>query len=322
MGGLPDGFVFTFVAGFISAMVYGITALQTYTYYMHYSDDALTLKLLVAAVWVLDTAHVSLMIHALYYYLIATYGVPTSLEYIIWSLPASDLVNVFIVFGVQCFFTYQIYYLCRPRVKWWVTTPIMVLVLAQLGFGAETDITEIIHHNASIVPQILYHGVTPAVATIALAEIMITVSLCVLLYDKGSRSTLARTKRLLNTLIIYAINRCLLTSVVVIVDLATAVDINMDIWSMGLSFIVGKLYANSLLASLNAREHLRSQSAGSLSDPRSGTVHFANLTKLVGKHESSEDGTRSSDVSEVTVINITTAFALDKTEASQRKGEV
>ncbi|KAI6006980.1 hypothetical protein EDD15DRAFT_12489 [Pisolithus albus] len=240
----------------------------TYTYYMRYSEDSLTLKLLVAAVWVLDTVHVSFMIHALYYYLIATYGIPTSLDF--WS---SML-------------------LCASNI---------------LPLSSSSEV---------------YYGVTPAVATIALAEIMITVSLCVLLYDRGSSSTVARTKRLLNTLIIYAINRCLLTSVVVIVDLATAVDISVDIWSMGLSFIVGKLYANSLLASLNSREHLRSQSAGSLSDPRNGTVHFANLTKLVGEAESSADGTRSSDVSEVVVINTTTAFALEKTAASRTEGEV
>ncbi|KAI6006978.1 hypothetical protein EDD15DRAFT_2358052 [Pisolithus albus] len=183
--------------------------------------------------------------------------------------------------------------------------------------GILTYACRIIHDDTSIVPQVLYYSITPSVATIALAEIMITVSLCILLYDKRSSSTIAGTKRLMNTLIIYAINRCLLTSVVVIVDLAMIVDINVQKWSMGFSFIVGKLYANSLLASLNSREHLRSQSAGSLSDPCSGTVHFANLTKLVVEAESSADGTRSSDVCEVAGIDTTTAFALAKTAASQ-----
>ncbi|KAI6006977.1 hypothetical protein EDD15DRAFT_12301 [Pisolithus albus] len=195
----------------------------------------------------------------------------------------------------------------------------MVLVLAQLGFGAASDIMEIIHPDTSIVPQVLYYSLMPSVAAIALAEIMITVSLCVLLYDKRSSSTIAGTKRLMNTLIIYAINRCLLTSVVVIVDLAMVLDINVLSWSTGLSFIVGKLYANSLLASLNSREHLRSGSAGSLSNPCSGTVHFTNMTKLVGEAKSSADGTRSSDASEVAVI---TAFAFDKTVASRKEEEV
>ncbi|KAI6104356.1 hypothetical protein F5141DRAFT_186349 [Pisolithus sp. B1] len=321
-GGLPDGFVSAFVGGFISSMIYGITTLQTYVYYMHYTEDALILKLLVAAVWVLDTVHISFMMHALYYYQVINYGVPTSFEYIIWTLPGSDLMNVFIVFAVQCFFAHQIYWLCRPQVKWWVTAPIMVLVLAQLGFGAETDIIEMIYHNPSIVPQIMYYGVTPAVATIALAEVMITVSLCVLLYGRGSSSPVARTKRLLNTLIIYAINRCLLTSVVVIVELVTVVDINVDTWSIGLTFVIGKLYANSLMASLNSREYLRSRSASFHSDPPSNTVHFPKLSKLAGGVESSDDGTGRSDVTEAAVIHVTTVSALNKAAALRTEGEV
>ncbi|KAI6096446.1 hypothetical protein EV401DRAFT_1127531 [Pisolithus croceorrhizus] len=280
----------------------------TYAYYMHYTEDALILKLVVAAVWVLDT--------------VINYGVPTSFEYIIWTLPGSDLMNVFIVFAVQCFFAHQIYCLCRPRVKWWVTAPIMLFVLAQLGFGAEADIIEMIYHDASIVPRIMYYGVTPAVATITLAEVMITVSLCVLLYGRGSNSAIARTRRLLNTLIVYAINRCLLTSVVVIVDLITAVDISVDTWSMGLSFIVGKLYANSLMASLNSREYLRSQSASSHLDPPNSTIHFQKLSKLPGGVESSDDGTRRSDVSDAAVVHVTTVSALNKVAALRSEGEV
>ncbi|KAI6127950.1 hypothetical protein EDD16DRAFT_220346 [Pisolithus croceorrhizus] len=87
MTSVMDSFAPALVGGFISSMIYGITTLQTYMYYMHYPKDALTLKLLVAALWVLDTVHVSFMIHVFYYYLIATYGVPTSFEYVIWSMP-------------------------------------------------------------------------------------------------------------------------------------------------------------------------------------------------------------------------------------------
>ncbi|KIO10707.1 hypothetical protein M404DRAFT_995184 [Pisolithus tinctorius Marx 270] len=52
----------------------------------------------------------------------------------------------------------------------------------------------------------------------ALAEVLITTSLCVLLYQSGSRSAVPRTKNLLNTLIIYAVNRCLLTLLVVVAE--------------------------------------------------------------------------------------------------------
>ncbi|KAI6095196.1 hypothetical protein EDD16DRAFT_1680168, partial [Pisolithus croceorrhizus] len=36
---------------------------------------------------------------------------------------------------VISFFVYQIYRLCRPQVKWWVTTPTMLSVLAGNGLA-------------------------------------------------------------------------------------------------------------------------------------------------------------------------------------------
>ncbi|KAI5996449.1 hypothetical protein F5J12DRAFT_853593 [Pisolithus orientalis] len=117
----------------------------------------------------------------------------------------------------------------------------------------------------SVLSQTRFYSVTPAAATVALAEVLITVSLCVLFYDSGSSSAFPRTKRLFHMLIIYAVNRCLLTLLVVIAELSVNVD-QQDAWAMGLNFIVGKLYANSLLASLNTRQYLRSQASGTLSD--------------------------------------------------------
>ncbi|KAI6102934.1 hypothetical protein F5141DRAFT_1133830 [Pisolithus sp. B1] len=51
-------------------MLYGLTTLQTYVYYMHYSEDSSFTKFIVALTWILDTLHVSFMCHMLYYYLV------------------------------------------------------------------------------------------------------------------------------------------------------------------------------------------------------------------------------------------------------------
>ncbi|KAI5996475.1 hypothetical protein F5J12DRAFT_355444 [Pisolithus orientalis] len=185
---------------------------------------------------------------------ITNYGVPTSLEYIVWF--------GVLIFVVQCFFVRQIYYLCRPRVKWLVTVPIILLVLAHSGLGIDASAQEFVDPSASILAQIKFARVTPAFAMIALAEVLITVSLCILFYHGGSGAAFPSTKRLLNTLIIYAVNRCLLSSLVAIVDLLVTVE-DQSTWSLGLSFVMAKLYANSLLASLNSREHLRSRAAAS-----------------------------------------------------------
>ncbi|KAI6003058.1 hypothetical protein EDD15DRAFT_1455895 [Pisolithus albus] len=290
--GIPGGFGVTLIAGLASAMLYGITTL-TYVYYMHYSEDTSVIKFIVAAIWLLDSLHVSFMCHTLYYYLIINYGDPMSL----------------------LFFAHQIYHLCRNKMRWIVTVPIVLSVLAHLAFGMVTVIMTLVNNQASNVSRTRFYTATPAVSAIVLAEILITTSLCVLLYDSGSRSAVPRTKRLLNTLIIYAVNRCLLTLLVTVAELI--VDANdQSAWTMGLDFIVGKLYANSLLASLNTRQHLRSQGSSPESNGHVNAVHFANLPKL------SEEERSSKDVREGVVLDITTAPVHDKIPALRRGGEV
>ncbi|KAI6107180.1 hypothetical protein EDD16DRAFT_1898917 [Pisolithus croceorrhizus] len=338
----------------VSAMLYGITTLQTYVYYMHYSEDTSVIKLMVAAIWLFDTLHVSFMCYTLYYYLITNYGNLLSLEYIVWSFPVSLAANLVVITMVQLyvilifwlmlilyvasFFAYKIYHLCRRKVRWMVTAPITLSVLAHLGFGVVTVVTmysglsnhfttmlisvcRLINNQASAVSQARFYSATPAVSAVVLAEILITTSLCVLLYDRGSRSAVPRTKRLLNTLIIYAVNRCLLTLLVTIAQLV--VDANdQAAWTMGLDFIVGKLYANSLLASLNTRQHLRSQGSGPESSVHANTIHFANLPKPSEDERSSKDGERYFEARGGAILDITTVPVHDKIPALRGEEEV
>ncbi|KIK28326.1 hypothetical protein PISMIDRAFT_674044 [Pisolithus microcarpus 441] len=87
----------------------------------------------------------------------------------------------------------------------------MLFVLAATGLGMASGILELLDEESSLVIQTSFQIATPALSILILAEILIAMSLCTLLYDGSSRSTFPRTKRLLNTLLIYAVNRCLLT---------------------------------------------------------------------------------------------------------------
>ncbi|KAI6119189.1 hypothetical protein EV401DRAFT_1504454 [Pisolithus croceorrhizus] len=288
----------------------------TYVYYMHYSEDDSIIKFIVAAVWVLDTLHVAFMCHVLYYYLITNYGVLMSLEYV-----ASIMVNTLVITMVQSFFAHKIYHLCRHKVRWLVTAPIILLLVAQLGFGTATAVVTFLNNAVTYAAYIRFYTATPALATALLAEVFNTVSLCVLLYERGSRSAVPRTKRLLNTLIVYAVNRCVLTLLVVIAEVT--MDAN-DIvaWTMALTWLSPKLYANSLLASLNTRQHLRSQVSGLESDQRVNAVRFASPPKLSGDTGSSKGGVQQFDECKVTVIDIATRGAFDEATTLRREAEV
>lgn len=279
------------------------------------------MKFIVAVIWILDTLHVSSMCHMLYYYLITKYGDLTSFEYIVWSFPASFLANLFVIIIVQSFFAHKIHYLCRREVRWMVTAPIILLALAHFGFGMGIVGLMFANDEVSSVTKFWSSTELPCGVTGVLSEVLITVSLCVLLYDRGSDSAFPRTKRLLNTLIVYAVNRCLLTFLVGIAELVGTIN-KQDSWEMGMNFIMGKLYANSLLASLNTRQHLRSLATSTVINPRVGAIHFANLPKHSGDVGSSVDGGMQFDPRGMAVIDITTEPTCDKTTTMRREAEV
>ncbi|KAI6003087.1 hypothetical protein EDD15DRAFT_2360975 [Pisolithus albus] len=275
-------------------------------YYMHYSEDTSAIRFLVSGVWILSTLHFSFMCDFLYYYLITNYGNPASLLYMIWSvylpsskvLPVDEMLQVIASFnfGACAFLPSQ---KCLPQ------------ELATLQALVATAVQWFLNTETSLSMKISLHIGTPALTLYMLAEIMIAVSLCTLLYDGSSHSSFRRTKRLLNTLIIYAVNRCLLAVLVTIAELVTEVN-NQAAWTITLDFICQGVYSNSLLASLNTRQYLRSQGSSTISDLRVAPVNFPKLSKLEGDVGSSEDGTKRFGVLDGAVIDITADPALRK----------
>ncbi|KAI6104341.1 hypothetical protein F5141DRAFT_184349 [Pisolithus sp. B1] len=251
------------------------------------------------------------------------------------TLSASPVPNACMISAVQLFFAHAIHSLCRPQVRWFVSAPIILLVLVHFVFDvgscnlpprqthanqeAVTVVTTFVDMQVLELQRIRFYTTTPATVTTALAEVLITVSLCVLLYDSGSGFASSGTKRLLNTLIIYAVNRCLLNLLATIAELATVIEVQ-TAWSTGLSLITGSLYANSFLASLNSRKRLRPQNSSteSLAGEHVSTIHFVNLPRLSGDEHRPQDEVRRFDMHEVVIIDIGADASLDKATTLQR----
>ncbi|PBK66824.1 hypothetical protein ARMSODRAFT_1021242 [Armillaria solidipes] len=113
---------------------YGITILQTVVYYKQNPNDPWLFRYAVAFLWIFDTLHVALSTHALYFYLIESFGNYLSLFGMIWSFPLQLLFNMLIVSGVQALYAVRIWKLGRhfhmvlPRF-------IFLAVVATLGTG-------------------------------------------------------------------------------------------------------------------------------------------------------------------------------------------
>ncbi|OAX35508.1 hypothetical protein K503DRAFT_365655 [Rhizopogon vinicolor AM-OR11-026] len=187
---VKDTFGAAFVGGMVAAIVYGITTLQTYLYYVYYPRDNKSTKFLVASIWVLDTTHLSFMCHVLYHYLVSSFGDDSdhALTITFWSLIGSLGLNLCMAIVVQTYFTFQISYLTRSSIRWWLTCAIMVVVFAHFAFGLEAVVLMFGEKEFAAIQRVSFtrYRAVPFAITTILSDICITVALCVLLH--GNRS--------------------------------------------------------------------------------------------------------------------------------------
>ncbi|KAF8079388.1 hypothetical protein FPV67DRAFT_1664020 [Lyophyllum atratum] len=91
----------------------------------------------------------------------------------------------------------------------------------------------------------------------SIVDIVVTLSLFALLQNSRSRSL--SLNHIIDSLILYTFEMGSLTCAGTIVSMICWLTMNDNLIFMGLHFVIGKLYANSLLASLNTRHDLRRQ---------------------------------------------------------------
>ncbi|TFK37299.1 hypothetical protein BDQ12DRAFT_216821 [Crucibulum laeve] len=259
-----------FIGAIVTAMLYGITTLQTWFYFVHYPKDSSENKLLVSMIWVLDTAHMALVSLCMYHYLVTNYANPPALGIGHWSLFMSVALNVVIAFVVQIFFTFRIFRLSSAKIRWWITGIISLAILAHFCFGIETVVFLFIKKELKKLPEITLFAAMPFALVAVLSDIFIALALCILLH--GSRTGFRRTNAVVTTLMIYAINRCLLTSVVAVAEVIVFAIAPDSLWFLAIDFVIGKLYANSLLATLNSRQSIRVGVGSSVN-----TVHLSDI---------------------------------------------
>ncbi|PCH45003.1 hypothetical protein WOLCODRAFT_78261 [Wolfiporia cocos MD-104 SS10] len=85
MGELDSTYGAVLTGVYISVILYGVTNVQVFFYFREYHDDVIWSKLSVIWLWILDTLHMILSFHAVYWYLITNFGNSTELSIVVWS---------------------------------------------------------------------------------------------------------------------------------------------------------------------------------------------------------------------------------------------
>ncbi|KAJ8085554.1 hypothetical protein PM082_004372 [Marasmius tenuissimus] len=273
------------IGALIAAILYGVTSVQTYFYYKSYSNDTKRLQFLVATIWALDTAHVALGESSRILpevVLIGSFSIDMRLLLPDLKLGQarcprknSLVPNLTRLQGLA---------LPHTVIRWILIPLLTILVGLHFVFGIETIVWLFVKDTfqgfqTSEIVKVA--AATPFAVSAVLSDVFIAGSLCFVLQE-GRSGMHKRTNTLVKTLMIYAVNRCVLTSVVTIAEVAVFTARPNELWFLGIDFVVGKLYANSLLASLNSRNALQNQETSTMSIPSlhlsAGIPSFRNVT--------------------------------------------
>ncbi|PCH44981.1 hypothetical protein WOLCODRAFT_19294 [Wolfiporia cocos MD-104 SS10] len=94
MGELDATYGAVLIGVFASAVLYGVTNVQVYVFFREYPRDVIWNKVAVSWLWLLDSVHLALCFHMVYWYLITNYARPTQLLLVVWSFKAQIILDV------------------------------------------------------------------------------------------------------------------------------------------------------------------------------------------------------------------------------------
>ncbi|KAJ3748215.1 hypothetical protein EV360DRAFT_89817 [Lentinula raphanica] len=280
-----------FIGMTVASLLLGISSIQAYIFFTT-SSDSRPLRYLVGLVVLFDFVHQALITHTLYFYLILNQGKAVVLNLAVWqvqfisstnhrgaehirrSLLVEIIINGFTAFFVQrlvsrtayrrrssllitvSFLTWRIWRLSNYNI--WITGVVTAIVLAEFGCVIAFGIIALVRARTFVELASDLERLSVTVNAFAAAgDILITATLAWLL--QSSKTGFRRLDAILNKLTIFAINAGALTSLVALGSLISLLAAPNTFFSISFFFCMGRLYTNSLLASLNTRKKIRGE---------------------------------------------------------------
>ncbi|TFK36125.1 hypothetical protein BDQ12DRAFT_259345 [Crucibulum laeve] len=200
----------------VSAVLYGITVLQAYQYFMNSPNDSKKRKTSAIVVCILDTIHFAFSIHMMYSFLIQHSGDPEAATRIVWSLKGLGSTQLLFIVFVQFYYLQKIWkYVTRNAM--FSTCFVRVVQLGAIFMGSLAVAVGIVflfhlqHVNVILnfsvgFEYVIYMGF----GATAVIDSSIALAMCIILYK--SRVGSGRTDDVVSRIIRYFVGSGLVTS--------------------------------------------------------------------------------------------------------------
>ncbi|KAI6134232.1 hypothetical protein EV401DRAFT_2204318, partial [Pisolithus croceorrhizus] len=236
----------------VGLVSYGVTFLQAFFYFQTYEDDRMGLKLLVALVVILETAHAALSVFIMDYYLIAHYGQVQVLQSATWVSAAMYLV-VFLIDFIAClYFTWRIWGFTK---KMWIAIFMISVAVSRTTISFVPSFWSVLSATWDLYLKRSNRLLLAGSALFLFGDIFSASMMAY--YLEKNRHGLRSTHTLINWILIFVVAT---GAIIVPMDVVALILILAQSESLAFTsaiFIQTRLYSNSLLASLNARKPRR-----------------------------------------------------------------
>ncbi|TFL04938.1 hypothetical protein BDV98DRAFT_523645 [Pterulicium gracile] len=249
---------FTHIAGpyvlghLLSYGIFGVLFVQIYVYTVAFKHDPKWLRILVYTIFAIEVAFQSIETYMAWWSLGTGWGkLPNLLGFPSPTISFTTLTGL-VTSLVHGFYGWRIAKLMRGYV---VVVIIAALSLVQLSMTiyVTVHLAQSQGDAAAATLQTTSRIITVWLAFAAAADIVITVAMSNLLLDARRRSHFTPTNTRLQNLTKYTVETGLVTTCAVLIDLILFLSVPTTNYHYIIFYSIGKIYANTLMATLNAR---------------------------------------------------------------------
>ncbi|TFK48171.1 hypothetical protein OE88DRAFT_1647175 [Heliocybe sulcata] len=284
-----------FLGAILGAILFGITVIQTFIYFVKYGKDKAYYKISVGVLCCLDALHLAFSVHMIYHYLVKTADSPDPQDTVVWQWESSihldgsvpllyqDLASQDSVFPMHNTASSGFFDLLTSssyRCTLNQAGAVAIVAIAALGVGCgqsvgvyqvamylfhlmhrlSTGLSDLtVHHPFFPEPHIRQWWLFAGNATSAVVDTVLSVMMLMICYrsqcSNGRGRIMKRSSTLLWAIAQYCVGSGLLTSVVAIVMLVLYTMKSDNLVYLAFVFAITKIYVNSFIATLNLRKY-------------------------------------------------------------------
>ncbi|KAJ7097391.1 hypothetical protein C8R44DRAFT_989078 [Mycena epipterygia] len=243
-----------FMGNTFNWMLTGILVIQVYDYWRNFPQDTTTTKSLVYSVFVLNLTQTAFGAHETWWFVVQNWGNLPSLQEGPWTSVLSPILCGLISAIVQIFYAFRIATFGNNIITRLLATVIVLLALAQSL--AAIVASSLLQMNLTQQNLIRLHPLFSFwLVGSFVTDIIIAASMTWMLHTARFHIHNSRINNAVNRIIMATIQTGALTVICAGVSLALFAKYTEENYYFAFTYILGKLYSNSFMATLNSRVH-------------------------------------------------------------------